>query len=71
MVKLKKVLKSSKFWKSQAWLGAFVLGITFFVSGKSFFEYLSSLTITEMFWAIAITTGLGLFIELYFKPLFK
>ncbi|MEK6882563.1 MAG: hypothetical protein AABY22_23280 [Nanoarchaeota archaeon] len=69
--KLKTILKSKSFWKSQAWLGGFILGIPFFISGRSFSQYLSELNIISLFVVIIGTIGLGLFTEFYLKQFFK
>lgn len=71
MVKLKRILRSRRFWKTEAWIGGFLLGIPFFVSGKNLFEYLSSLSLNNIMLAVALTTILGLFIEMYVKEIFK
>ena len=48
-MKLKKIIKSKGFIWSEIILFSILLGIPFFVSGKTFVEYLSSLTAVEIF----------------------
>jgi len=69
--KLKKLLNDKRFWKTEAWLGGILLGIPFFVSGKSFIGYISSLTINNVILAIIGALILGLFMEVYVKKIFK
>jgi len=70
-MKLKKVIKSKRFWKTEMWIGGFLLGIPFFVSGKSLLEYISSLTFSNIVIVITCTALLGLFIESYFRPVLR
>ena len=71
MVKLKKILKSKRFWKTEAWLGGFFLGVPFFVSGKTLMNYLNSITFNNIILVIIGTTLLGLVMESYLKPNLK
>jgi len=70
-MKLKKIIKSKGFIWSEIILFSILLGIPFFVSGKTFVEYLSSLTAVEIFWAIVITFIIGIIVEKYGRKIFR
>ena len=69
--KLKKVFKSGSFWLVEIALAGLILGIPFFISGKSFIEFLSQYDFKAIMIFVIGTVGLGLFIEMYIKKIFK
>ena len=69
---IKKAFKSKYFWFTELFIAGFFLGLPFFVSGKSFIDFISELKdIKTSVFIILITVGLGLFIELYVRKRLK